>query len=158
SDRAGQPVAITSDLVARLNGKPPAILEEEGSGEAREEFVQLGGTRMHAAIVPVRNGDAIIGTLAVFHNAGYIDTLVGDAWRRTLASVAFQTLLIAAVTLLTVRWGLGRPMQQMARWMRDLRTSSAAPAPELPGSGEFESFTREVSHLATSFTAARAAA
>jgi trehalose 6-phosphate synthase len=83
---------------------------------------------------------------------------VADAWRRTLVSVVLQTLLIAAVTLLTVRWGLGKPMQQMAQWLRELRTSSGATVPELPGSGEFDSFTREVSHLASSFTAARAAA
>jgi trehalose 6-phosphate synthase len=158
SDRSGRTLAISSDLVERLNGKPPAILQQDGAGEAHEEFIQLGGTRMHAALVPVKDGDNVIGTLTVFHDAAYIDTRAGDAWRRTLASVAFQTLLIAAVTLVTVRWGLGRPMQQMARWMRDLRTSSEVPAPELPGSGEFESFRREVSHLATSFTAARAAA
>jgi trehalose-6-phosphate synthase len=72
--------------------------------------------------------------------------------------VTLQTLLIAAVTLLTVRWGLGKPMKQMARWLRELRTSSETTVPPLPGSGEFEPFTREVSLLASSFTAARAAA
>jgi alpha,alpha-trehalose-phosphate synthase [UDP-forming] len=158
SDAKGEPVAITSGLIARLNGKPPDILHADGQDETRGEFIQLGGVRMHAEVVPVRTGEANIGSVAIFHDAAYIDTRVGDAWRRTLASVAFQTLLIAAVTLLTVRWGLGKPMQQMARWMRELRTSSEAAAPELPGSGEFESFTREVSHLASSFTAARAAA
>jgi len=158
ADSNGEPVAITSGLVARLNGKPPDILHGDGQDEARGEFIELGGVRLHAAVVPVRTSDATIGTVAIFHDASYIDTRVGDAWRRTLVSVAFQTLLIAAVTLLTVRWGLGKPMQQMARWMRELRTSSEAAAPELPGSGEFESLTREVSHLASSFTAARAAA
>src|SRR5512140_2655433 len=158
SDEKGRPVAISSDLVARLNGNPPALLQGDDEDEAHGEFIQLGGVPMHAAIVPVRSGEVYLGTLAIFHDAAYIDVRVGDAWRRTLVSVVFQTILIAAVTLLTVRWGLGKPMQQMARWMRELRTSAEAPAPELPGSGEFESFTREVSHLATSFTAARAAA
>jgi trehalose 6-phosphate synthase len=157
SDADGHPVAITSGFVARLNGNPPD-LQEENAQDAHGEFVRLGGIPMHEAIVPVRAGDAYLGALAIFHDAAYIDTRVADAWRRTLVSVVLQTLLIAAVTLLTVRWGLGKPMQQMAQWLRELRTSSGATVPELPGSGEFDSFTREVSHLASSFTAARAAA
>jgi len=157
SDADGHPVAITSGFVARLKGNPPNLQEENAQG-AHGEFVQLGGAPMHEAIVPVRAGDAYLGALAIFHDAAYIDTRVAEAWRRTLVSVVLQTLLIAAVTLLTVRWGLGKPMQQMAQWLRELRTSSEATAPELPGSGEFDSFTREVSHLASSFSAARAAA
>ena len=78
---AGQPVAITSDLVARLNGKPPAILQDDGAGEAREEFIQLGGTRMHAAIVPVRTGEITIGTRGGFSRCG----LYRYACRRRLA-------------------------------------------------------------------------
>ena len=157
SDATGQTVAITSGFVTRLNGNPP-VLREENTQEAHGEFVQLGGAPMHEAIVPVRAGDAYLGALAIFHDAAYIDTRVAEAWRRTLVSVVLQTLLIAAVTLLTIRWGLGRPMQQMAQWLHELRTSSGATVPDLPGSGEFDAFTREVSHLASSFTAARAAA
>ncbi len=157
SDADGQPVAITSGFVARFNGNPRE-LQEENARDAHGEFLRLGGAPMHEAIVPVRAGDAYLGAIAIFHDAAYIDTRVAEAWRRTLVSVGLQTLLIAAVTLLTVRWGLGKPMQQMAQWLRELRTSSEATAPELPGSGEFDSFTREVSNLASSFTAARAAA
>ena len=157
SDADGQPVAITSGFVARLKGHPPD-LQEENAQDAHGEFVRLGGASMHEAIVPVRAGAVYLGALAIFHDAAYIDTRVAEAWRRTLVSVVLQTLLIAAVTLLTVRWGLGKPMQQMAQWLRELHTSSEATVPELPGSGEFDSFTREVSHLASSFTAARAAA
>ena len=157
SDATGQTVAITSGFVTRLNGNPP-VLREENTQDAHGEFVRLGGAPMHEAIVPVRAGDAYLGALAIFHDAAYIDTRVAEAWRRTLVSVVLQTLLIAAVTLLTVRWGLGKPMQQMAQWLHELRTSSGATVPDLPGSGEFDAFTREVSHLASSFTAARAAA
>lgn len=157
SDAAGRTVAITSGFVARFNGTPPELREEDAQ-DAHGEFVQLGGAPMHEAIVPVRTRDAYLGALAIFHDAAYIDTRVAEAWRRTLVSVLLQTLLIAAVTLLTVRWGLGKPMQQMAQWLRELHTSAEVTAPDLPGSGEFDSFTREVSHLASSFTAARAAA
>jgi trehalose 6-phosphate synthase len=46
----------------------------------------------------------------------------------------------------------------MAQWLQDLRMGSEAAAPPLPGEPVFEPLTREVSRLASSFTAARAAA
>ena len=46
-------------------------------------------------------------------------------WRHALTGMA-QTLLIVAITLLIVRWSLGRPLRHMAQWLRDLRTGNAS--------------------------------
>jgi len=86
SDTTGPPVAITSELVAHLNGKPPDILQDDGSEEARGEFIPLGGVRMHAAIVPVRAGDTIIGTLAIFHACHGTWANLCSKWRGGCAS------------------------------------------------------------------------
>ena len=50
ADANGEPVAITSGLVARLNGKPPDILHGDGQDEARGEFIELGGVRLHLVV------------------------------------------------------------------------------------------------------------
>ena len=68
----------------------------------------------------------MLGALAVFHDAAYIQTQSADTLRRALASVAIQTLLIVPVTLLVLRWGLGRPIEKLAGWLGDLRTGRAA--------------------------------
>ena len=65
-------------------------------------------------------------------------------------------MLIVGITLLIVRWSVGRPLRQMTQWLRDLRT--AASRRTRTPAGDFEPLTREVTHLATSLTAARAAA
>jgi trehalose 6-phosphate synthase len=157
-DVNGVPLAISSGLVARINGMPPAILPAQDDENASTEFVQLGGALMHVAALPIRSGSAVLGTLAIFHDAGYIALRAAATWRRTLASVGLQTMLILAVTVITLRFGLGRPVKQMAQWLRGLRIGVEGAAPRLPGDPEFEPLQREVSRLASSFTAARAAA
>jgi trehalose-6-phosphate synthase len=157
-DPAGQAVAITSGFTARLKGMPPALLPDSNSGPAQSQFVKLGGALMHVATIPLQVSSGMFGSLAIFHDAAYIQTRASDAWRRALVSVILQTLLIFAVTQMTIRWGLGRSLQRMAGWVRELRTGEGATPAKMPGSGEFEPFASEVSRLASSFTAAKAAA
>ena len=160
-DAAGIPVAITSGLLTQLSGLPPAagvIPEDDADQTERADFVRLGGVLMQVTALPLRSGPAMLGTLAVFHDAAFIDRRTAETWRRTMASVSLQTLLILSIIFAIVRWGLGIPLQRMATWLQALRLGGGAAAPPLPGEPEFEPLTREVSRLASSFTAARAAA
>src|ERR1051326_2789616 len=157
-DAAGMPVAISSALVAKIHGMPPAILPSLDNEQASTEFVPLGGTLMHVAAMPIQAGSTSLGTVVVFHDAGYIDVRTSATWRRTMASVGLQTMLILSVTIITLRWALGRSVLRMAQWLRELRIGVDADAPQLPEEPAFEPLTREVSRLASSFTAARAAA
>jgi len=157
-DAAGQLVAMTSGFPWRASSDP-ALKSLPADGEIRMEFLKLGGSRMHMVTLPLLSNDgAVIGNLVLLHDAGYIDRQALGMWRRTLAGVLIQTLLIASVTLLTLRWGVGRPLLQMAEWLQQLRTGATAKPPEMPGEGEFEPLAREVTRFATSLTAARAAA
>lgn len=156
-DAAGQLVAMTSGFPWRA-GSDPALMSLPADGETHMAFLKLGGSRMHMVALPLHNEDAVIGTLMLLHDAGYIDKQALAMWRRTFAGVLLQTLLIASVTLLTLRWGVGRPLLQMAEWLQQLRMGASAQAPQMPGQGEFEPLTREVTRFATSLTAARAAA
>src|SRR5262249_52136927 len=98
-DSAGLPVAISSGLVGRIHGMPPAILPSPNDEKEVEQFVELGGILTHVAALPLRVGSSLSGSMAVFHDAGYIDLRAAATWRRTMASVALQTLLILAVTV-----------------------------------------------------------
>ena len=155
---AGVPVAISSDLLARLNGMPPSAGGKAQDQSVRPDFLRLGGVWMHVIEFPIRNGPTMLGTLSVFHDASFIELRTAASWRRTLSSVALQILLILGITYLTIRFGLGVPLRRMATWLHALRLGGDGAAPPLPGEPEFEPLTREVSRLASSFTAARAAA
>ena len=64
-------------------------------------------------------------------------------WRRALIGVAIQTLLIGCITLLTIRWGFGRPLVRMTQWLRELRTGAASGRSKISEQGEFEPLTRK---------------
>jgi len=153
-DAQGVLVAITSGFASQLTDTPPEVLHDPESEGAEAKFVRLGGAYMHVSAIPLRMGSTSIGTLAIFHDAAYINARVAEAWRRAMVSVTLQTLLIVAVTQLTIRWGLGQPLQRMSQWLRDLRAGEGGAAPKMPEGGEFEPFTHEISRLASSFAPA----
>jgi trehalose 6-phosphate synthase len=159
-DAEGLPVAISSVLLTRLGGLPPAAALGSGDSDQqdRADFVRLGSVLMQVTALPLRSGSAMTGTLAIFHDSSFIEQRSAETWRRTIASVSLQTILILGITYVTIRWGLGVPLRRMAQWLQELRMGSESAAPPLPGEPVFEPLTREVSRLASSFTAARAAA
>src|SRR5260370_39647403 len=94
--------------------------------------------------------------LAIYHAAAYIDTRTAALWRRALLGLAVQTIVIFAITLLSVRFSVRRPVRHMTQWLHDLRSGKIAGT--VTPAGDFEPLAREVTQLATSLTAARAAA
>lgn len=154
----GRPLAITSGLEQRLSEEPLLASAPGLTSAARARFVKTQTGTIHVVTLPLLAGDTVIGTLSLFHDAAYIDSQAEAIWRHALTGVLIQTILIAAVTLFMLRWGVGRPLMHMAEWLRETRLGTNAEAPTMPDRGEFEPLTREVTRMASSLTAARAAA
>ena len=152
-DPQGEPVALSSNLESRLDGEAPAKWKTNGG-----EFFQIRGGLMHVFEMPVKSGATIVGSLALFHDAGYIQARQAGLWRRALAGVAVQTLLIVCVTLLILRWSLRRPLKRLAQWLGEMRRGSVSDAPELLDEEAFQPLKREVARLAVTLNAARTAA
>src|SRR6185295_17211834 len=131
-DQSGKLVAITAGLESRLNGIPPSMLEEATSEGSYSAFIDLGGAPMYVTAVPLLAESVQLGTLSLFHDAAYIDQRTAEAWRRDIASVSLQVLLIGGVTLLTMRWAVGQPLVRMTQWLREVRTGAGPPTPNLP--------------------------
>ena len=121
-DVDGKPLAISSGFTRRV-GDDPELLPKTGADVTPvERFVKLGHwNHPHGGTLPLREDDMVIGTLSLFHDAAYIDLQAAAMWRRAFTGVFIQTVLIVAVTLLTLRWGVGRPLLRMADWLQDLR-------------------------------------
>src|SRR5438874_2058487 len=157
-DAKAQPVAITSGLSSRLSPTPKSVELALRGGWGRGEFIRLGGVPMHIFALPLRSDSGVIGAIAILHDVGYFTSRREAIWRHALASVAVQTLLIACTTILVVRWSLGKPLRRMARWLRDQRTGNVSADGAPPEEEMFGPLTSEVTQLATSLNAARAAA
>jgi hypothetical protein len=116
-NNAGEALATTAGLQARLASTPEVIQQAIDAGWARSEFIRGTAGPLHVAALPLRAADMVIGALAIFHDASYIDYQAAELWRRALIGVAIQTLLIVGITLLMLRWGIGRPLRRMTRWL-----------------------------------------
>jgi trehalose-6-phosphate synthase len=154
----GSLLTMSSGLAGRLDQVPAPVRQAVNDGLTHAGFLQLGGGPMHVVVLPLRQDPLMIGILAIFHDTAYIDAQAAALWRRALIGVAIQTLLIGCITLLTIRWGFGRPLARMTQWLRELRTGAVTPNHKINEHGEFKPLTEEVTRLASSLAAARASA
>ena len=152
------PVAVTSSLDTALTGPPAAVVFAMRSAQGGGQFFRLAGQPMHVYAVPLRGGNGIIGAIAIFHNVAYISAHRAAVITHALASIGVQTILIVCITILIVRWSLGRPLRRMAQWLRDQRTGRLSADGEVPKEEMFGPLATEVTQMATSLNAARAAA
>jgi len=156
---AGEPLAISSRLAPRLDRQPEPVRQAVDDGLTHAGFLTLSGDPVHVIAMPLRGGvPSVVGILTIFHDAAYIDRQTAASWRHELIGVGVQTFVIALITLLTIRVSFGRPLKRTTEWLRALRSGTAASTPELEQHGELEPLTQEVSRLASSLVAARAAA
>ncbi len=157
-DSDGHVLAESSGFAARFT--PPRVpfdqltKQDQGYGE----FLKLNDTEMHAFYLPLAEGDARTGVLAVFHDASYIEAQSNRIWRETLWHVIAQVLLVVLVTVLILRWTIVQPISRMAAWMKDLRSGVIHPRPKLPKEDFLAPFSQEVVNFAHSLAEARAAA
>lgn len=127
-----------------LGGQPEVI-----------EIVESMGPSVHifAMRLPDKNGEPL-GVLAVLHDVSHIAERV----TARLVQFAFWILILSllAVTLVVgVTWtAYDRPLQNLAEWMRRLRTENALEAP--PSGLPVDLLASESDRLAASFRAARA--
>ena len=124
------------------------------TGRVQGQFYSISGLRMHVLAWPLSAGTRTIGALAVFQNAPYA---AAPILRHSLASAA-QTLVIVGVTLLIFRWSLLRNLKRMTQWLQELRSGKTSSDFDLPEESMFQTLTSEVTRLASSLNAARAAA
>jgi trehalose-6-phosphate synthase len=157
-DPQQQPLAMTAgmeELQAAADGPLRRALQ---SGVTSGTFFHWNGKTMHAEVLPVAGETGPLGTLAILQDAAYIDAQQASLWRRAIMGVGVQTLMIVGATLLFLRWSLRRPLAHLEKWLGDLRRGAVLEGPDLPEEADFAPLKLEAARLATTLTAARAAA
>ena len=149
----GKPIAVSSNLPARLGGEPHLFLHGKSPAGGQGRFFRARRQLMHVFELAIPDG-----TLAIFHDAAYIESRELAILKSALTGLAVQSALIICVTLLILQWSLGRPLRRLTEWMREVRRGSASATLDLPPEDSFGPLSREVVQLATTLNAARAAA
>ncbi|HZC22579.1 MAG TPA: trehalose-6-phosphate synthase, partial [Candidatus Binatia bacterium] len=158
-DPQGHPVAVTTNLEPLIGSAPPVVLQALKDQHAEHSFLRMGIASIHIYVLPLHQGDNLIGALAIVHDSGYIKAEGLRMWRETFLSALAHVVLIVFITLLIVRWSIAGPIARTAHWMRALRTGRAMSSRIKPPDLElFRPLAREVATFAESLNTARSAA
>ncbi|MDD5657791.1 MAG: trehalose-6-phosphate synthase [Elusimicrobia bacterium] len=157
-DVHGAALAITASLASALSQPPRAILEALSAGEDSGEFEVLNGSRVHLYVLPIQDDGKTLGALAIIYDASFIQRQLARIWGHAFLRVLVQTVLIALVTLLIVRWSIMGPIARTAEWMKQLRAGAASAPFEFSKEDLFAPIAKEVSTFARHLAAAKTAA
>ena len=154
----GVALAVTSGLASLFQLRPAAAAHAVERDAGYGEFLRVNDTPIHVYGLPLHRNGQLVGTLALVHDATYIDRQVAHTLRDSLVNALVQTLLITGLALILVRWTLTGPLNRTAKWLRTLRTGQSHAPPSLPEGELFDQLHHEVTHLARDLSAARASA
>src|ERR1700676_5440433 len=157
-DASGTAVAISPAIATLFHQQPPAAARAVELATGYGEFGRLGDSAIYVYAVPLRSDGKPFRTLAVVYDASYIDAQISHTFRDSLLNALVQTVLIAGLALLLVRWTLTGPLTRTVGWLRTLRAGQTPNAAQLPQGELFDQIHKEVTHLANDLTAARASA
>jgi len=157
-DASGAAVATSPAIAEAFRLQPHAATRAVELATGHGEFGWSGDSAIYVYAVPLRAGSRSFHTLAVIYDASYIDTQTSRTFRDSLLNALVQTLLIAGLAIVLVRWTLTGPLTRTVGWLRTLRAGQTPSAAQLPQGEIFDQIHREVTHLANDLTAARASA
>ena len=157
-DLQGESMAMTPGLAERLQKAPAVVHEATNKDRTAGQFMYLGTSSVQIEAIPLHQDEAVVGALAIVHDASYINAQSKQIWRETFLRVLAQVLLIALITLLIVRWSIVGPIAKAAQWMKALRTGKSNGRQAVPDFDLLRPLAREMATFAESLSAARSAA
>jgi trehalose 6-phosphate synthase len=119
------------------------------------ETVRSEGTLLHVLSTPMLNGDGEVrGALVVVHDISHLEIRSTNRLMRAIFGIGALTLMLIVLVVGGTWLSYDRPLQNLADWMRRLRTGDVPEAP--PGRLPIRLLASESDRLAASFRAARA--
>ncbi|MCL5022329.1 MAG: trehalose-6-phosphate synthase [Nitrospirae bacterium] len=124
-DRQGNIIASTPELKPHIPQPLPQAVSAIAENRPIDGFLTIEGRKTYVFTLPLSAEDTLIGSLALFNDASYIDIRLEGIWTNTILRFLIMALFIAVITLLTVKWSITGPIARFAEWMRELRTGKS---------------------------------
>ncbi|MHB8174393.1 MAG: trehalose-6-phosphate synthase [Nitrospirota bacterium] len=159
-DTDGNIIASTPELKPDIAQPFPQAVSAVQNAAASSKLKEMGGKDIYISVVPVRVGGKVIGSLALFDDASYINVRLKEIWKSNLLRFLVLTLFIVLITVVVVKWSITGPIARIAEWMKEVRTGKdrAVQPAQFQRGDILASLINEASHLAKSLAVARAGA
>ena len=156
-DSQGNIMASTPDLAPYIQQPLPQAVSSITEKRSVDGFIDIKNKKIYVYALPLSAEDRLIGSLALFHDASYIDVRLEGIWKHNVLRSLTLSILIVVITLLIVRWSITGPIASFAEWMRELRMGKSKigqPVTTIRGD-VLAPLISEVAQLAKSLTIAR---
>jgi alpha,alpha-trehalose-phosphate synthase [UDP-forming] len=120
-DSQGNIMASTPDLKPYIKQPLPQAVSSMTEERSIDGFIDINGKKTYIYSLPLSVEDNILGSLALFYDASYIDVRLYAIWKHNLLRFITLSIFIVVITLLVVKWSIMGPIAHIAEWMRDLR-------------------------------------
>ncbi|MBI4386653.1 MAG: trehalose-6-phosphate synthase [Elusimicrobia bacterium] len=152
-DAGGNSLASFPATAPELDWARPLVHSALGSAAPASKMLE---TR-HLYAVPIRSDGQILGVLTIIRDASFIQARLWEMGWHNFFRLLLHALLISLVSLLIIRWNILAPIDQMARWMKQIRAGETVDILSAPG-GILAPLASEANQLVRSLASARAAA
>ncbi|MEK7679935.1 MAG: hypothetical protein AAB356_07065, partial [Deltaproteobacteria bacterium] len=159
-DLSGGVIASTPGLEPGVLIKIPEISQTIAEKRKAGGLTVLNGKETYVYSMPLSTDDKVIGALALFQDASFINIRLKEIWRHNILRVLVLSAFIVVITLFVVRWSIEGPIALLAQWIKEIRSEEGKnhmPG-SLPKGTILEPLITEVTHMANSLELARARA
>lgn len=159
-DNKGNVFATSADL-------PPGLIAErsipEKSMDADSALGGFGTAKENSSVyifaTSLHEDEKVIGALAVYQRASYINDSINKIWETNLLRLLVQAILFSVAVILILRWIIFRPILNMVEFIRKVRVGGAsAETNGINNHGFFNPITSEIFKMSKSLLLARTAA
>lgn len=157
-DTKGLPLAVTRTLARHVATAPKRVIEAITADREMGDLITIGDKLMYVFVLPLHPEAQVAGALTLFHDASYIQYHLRQIWQHNFLRLLVQALLISLTALFVIRWTLIGSIARMAERIKRLRKGEIIDVSSLSSKDLLNPLATEVTHLARSLSAAKAAA
>ena len=144
--------AVSAGLPAELTADASIPEQAMDADSVTGDFLAIEERgRTYIFATPLHQDEKVIGSLAVFQRADYIDDVINQIWKTNLVRWLVQILLFSIAVILILRWIIYRPILRLVESIRQARIGKTADdSAGIKSQGFFRPIAEEISKISKS--------
>lgn len=140
-DSSGNIISSDSFIKSHISKTPVEVVNVLAEKKPKSNFIKIEKEKFYIYVIPIISDSyeekPLIGALALFQDASYIDIRLKEMWKQNMLRLLALTISIVAISLLVIKWNLTGPVARMAEWLKELRTGKIKnPPSDVPLKGD----------------------
>lgn len=158
-DNKGTVFAASAGLPQDLTKDAGTVGKAMDSDSAFGNFSANDNSKVYVYATPLHQDEKVIGAVAVYQRANYIDDAINQIWKTNLLRLLVQALLFSLAVVLILRWIIYQPVAHMVEAIREVRRGKLGSDSGMQKSyGFFKPIAAEITKMSQSLVMARTAA